>query len=114
MGGQPHLQSSAAYSIAASDTSPAQNGQIVDQLIIDGPRDVAVREYSAWQETNVVDDNLKAQFRQACDATLANGLDLEQIHEDRDPGFFIEKGVAVGIARRFVSDIVRWARHVRS
>ena len=82
MGGQPHLESPAAYSIAASDTSPAQNGQIVDQLIIDGARDVAVREYSAWQETNVVDDNLKAQFRQACDATLANGLDLEQIHED--------------------------------
>ncbi|CAG7985292.1 unnamed protein product [Penicillium salamii] len=114
MGGQPHLQSPAAYSTAASDTSPAQNGQTLDQLIIDGPRDVAVREYSAWQETNVVDDNLKAQFRQACDATLANGLDLEQIHEDRDPGFFIEKGVAIGIARRFVSDIVRWARHVRN
>ncbi|CAG7997438.1 unnamed protein product [Penicillium salamii] len=41
----------------------------------------------------------------ACDVTLANSLDLEQIHEDHDAGFFIEKKVAVGIARRFVRDI---------
>ncbi|KAI1833425.1 hypothetical protein DTO013E5_8435 [Penicillium roqueforti] len=114
MGGQPHLQSPATNSIPALATPPPQNGQIVDQLIIDGPRDMAVREYTAWQETNVVDDNLKAQFRQACDVTLANGLDLEQIHEDHNPGFFIEKGVAVGIARRFISDIDRWVRHVRN
>jgi hypothetical protein len=114
MGGQHHLQSPATNSIATLATSPPQNGQTVDPLIIDGPRDLAVREYSAWQETNVVDDNLKAQFRQACDVTLASGLDLKQIHEDHDAGFFIEKGVAVGIARRFVSDISRWVRHVRS
>ncbi|CAG7971087.1 unnamed protein product [Penicillium salamii] len=82
--GQPHLQSSAAYSITASNTSPTQNGQIVDQLIIDGLRDIA-----------------------AYNATLANGLDLKQIHEDHDPRFFIEKGVAVRIAHRFVSDIVK-------
>jgi hypothetical protein len=66
-----------------------------------------VREYCAWQETNVVDDTLTAQFRLACDVTLTNGLDLEQIHEDHDAGFFIENGVAVGIARRFVGDIAR-------
>jgi hypothetical protein len=72
-----------------------------------------VRDYSAWQETNVIDETLKAQFRLACDVTLTNGLDLEQIHEDHDAGFFIEKGVAVGIARRFVRDIGRWARDVR-
>ncbi|CAG8937554.1 unnamed protein product [Penicillium salamii] len=94
IGGQPHLQSPVAYSTAVSD--------------------IHISCTKRTDKTNVVDDNLKAQFRQACDATLVNGLDLEQIHEDRDPGFFIEKGVAVGIARRFVSDIVRWARHVRS
>ncbi|CAI7646678.1 unnamed protein product, partial [Penicillium pancosmium] len=106
MGAQPCLQSSATN--PASTTGPPQHGQISDQLSIDGPRDVAVKEYSAWQETNIVDDNLKAQFRQAYEVTLANGLDLEQIHEDQDPSFFVGKGVAVGIARRFVSDIGKW------
>lgn len=73
-----------------------------------------MKEYSAWQETNIVDDNLKAHFRQTCEVTLANGLDLEQIDEDQDPSFFVGKGVAVGIARRFVSDIGRWVRHIRN
>lgn len=113
MGAQPSLQPSAVSPIAASVLPPLKNGQEEDQLIIDGPRDVAVRDYSAWQETNVIDETLKAQFRLACDVTLTNGFDLEQIHEDHDAGFFIEKGVAVGIARRFVGDIGRWAKDVR-
>lgn len=73
-----------------------------------------MREYSAWQEINVIDDVLKAQFRLTCDVTLANGLDLEQIYEDYDAGFFIENGVAVGIVPRFVGDIGIWARDVRN
>jgi hypothetical protein len=60
MGGQHQPQSPATNSIATLATSPPQIGQTVDPLIIDGLRDLAVREYSAWQETNVVDDNLKA------------------------------------------------------
>lgn len=39
---------------------------------------------------------------------LANGLDLRQIHEDKDPEFFIRNGVKVGVARRFVNDIREW------
>lgn len=27
---------------------------------------------------------------------LANGLDLELIHEDQNPAFFVGKGIAVG------------------
>lgn len=113
MGAQPSLLPAVVSPIAASVLPPPKLGQEADQLIIYGPRDVAVRDYSAWQETNVIDETLKAQFRLACDVTLANGLDLEQIHEDQDAGFFVGKGVAVGIARRFVGDIGRWARDVR-
>ncbi|KAJ5564500.1 hypothetical protein N7513_000742 [Penicillium frequentans] len=109
LGGQPPQ---ATDSVPAS-VLPSQQSQQVLLLTIDGPRDVAVREYSAWQETNVIDETLKAQFQLACDVTLANGLDLEQIHGDQHPDFFIEKGVAVGIARRFVGDIIKWARDVR-
>lgn len=109
IGAQPSFQPQAASPAAAPGILPQPSGQITDRLNITGPRDLAVREYSAWQETNIIDDNLKAQFRQACDVTLANGLDLEQIHEDQDPTFF----TATGIARRFVRDIGNWARNVR-
>jgi hypothetical protein len=47
IGGQHHLQSPATNSIATLATSPPQHGQTADPLIIDGPRDLAVREYSA-------------------------------------------------------------------
>lgn len=114
IGGQPQLQPSATNSIAASATSPPHNRRIANQLIINGPRDIAVREYSAWQETNVVNANLKAQFQHTYDVTLTNGLDLKQIHKDHNPGFFIENGVTVGIARRFVSDISIWVKQVRN
>ncbi|KAK5805930.1 hypothetical protein VI817_000188 [Penicillium citrinum] len=111
MGGQPSLQPPAVSSI----TSPLSSQQDRQEtlLTISGPRDTAVKEYSAWQETNVIDEGLKAQFQLACDVTLANGLDLELIHEDQNPDFFIGKGVAVGIARRFVGDIIKWAGIVK-
>ncbi|KAJ6016425.1 hypothetical protein N7540_011016 [Penicillium herquei] len=113
MGGQPSLQPPLDSSITALAVSSQQSRQEVS-IAIDGPRDVAVKEYSAWQETNVIDEGLKAQFQLACDVTLVNGLDLEQVHEDGNPTFFVEKGVAIGIARRFVGDIMKWAQDVRS
>jgi hypothetical protein len=112
MGGQPELQSPSTNSIAASATSPPENRRIVDQFTIHGTQDVAVKEHSAGQEKNIVNANLKAQFRQACDVMLTNGQDLEQVHQDHDPGFFIENGVAVFIARRFGNDISRWVKQV--
>jgi hypothetical protein len=71
------------------------------------PRDEAVREYNLWHKANVSDDGLKAQYRQACEVELAYGLDLELIHEDTDPSFFVDKGIMVGVARQFVRDIGR-------
>ncbi|KAJ5820548.1 hypothetical protein N7474_006139 [Penicillium riverlandense] len=75
------------------------------QLEIPRPRDVAVKECVEWQQSNVTDDNLKPAFRQACDVTLEDGLNLEQVYKDQDPEFFIGKGIKKGIARRFVQDI---------
>ncbi|PSN58574.1 hypothetical protein BS50DRAFT_566671 [Corynespora cassiicola Philippines] len=82
-------------------------------LEIPGPRDVAVIAYSEWQQSNVVDEALKTEFRKACDATLQDGLDLEQVHEDQDPSFFIQSGVKRGVARRFVDDIEGWAKRYK-
>jgi hypothetical protein len=41
-------------------------------------------------------------------------LDLEQVYEDQDPDFFTQNGVKRGVARRFVSDIGRWAELYKS
>jgi hypothetical protein len=77
-------------------------------LDIPGPRDLAVAAYSQWQQSNVVDEAQKMEYQKACDITLLEMLDLEQLHEDQDYDFFIRNGVKRGVARRFVSDIERW------
>ncbi|KAF2820762.1 hypothetical protein CC86DRAFT_303961, partial [Ophiobolus disseminans] len=82
-------------------------------LDIPGPRDAAVIAYCEWQQSNVVDELLKDEFRKACVATLEDGLDLEQVYEDQDPGFFVSSGVKRGVARRFVSDIDPWAKRYK-
>jgi hypothetical protein len=78
-------------------------------LDIPGPRDIAVAAYSDWQQSKVVDQMLQLEYQKACDATLRDGLDLEQVFEDQDADFFIQSGVKRGVARRFVRDIEVWA-----
>ena len=79
-------------------------------VTIVGLRDQAVWEYCEWQCSNVGDDDLKLEFQKARDLTLAEGLDLEQLYEEHEHQFLVEKGVKRGIARRFVRDIKTWAR----
>ena len=80
---------------------------------IPGPWDLAVREYSEWQQSNVVDETLKMEFQKACDVALDDVLDLEQVYEDQDPEFFIRSGMKRGVARRFVSDIARCVKRYK-
>ncbi|OAG04885.1 uncharacterized protein CC84DRAFT_1187813 [Paraphaeosphaeria sporulosa] len=80
---------------------------------IPGPRDVAVVAYSEWQRSNVVNEAQKVEYTKACDATLQEMLDLEQVYEDQDTDFYIQQGVKMGVARRFISDIPRWAELYR-
>ena len=63
-------------------TAKKQLGEIARRLDIPGPRDAAVIAYSEWQQSNVIDKALKEEFRKACNATLDDGLDLEQVYED--------------------------------
>jgi hypothetical protein len=83
-------------------------------LGIPGPRDLAVAAYSQWQQSNVIDEAQKVEYQKACDAALQEMLDLEQVYEDQDPDFFIGSGVKRGVARRFISDIGRWAELYKS
>ncbi|KAJ6203509.1 hypothetical protein PSV09DRAFT_2173919, partial [Bipolaris maydis] len=70
-------------------------------LGIPGPRDLAVVAYSRWQQSNVADEAQKMEYQKACDITLQEMLDLEQLHEDQDYDFFIQNGVKRGVARRY-------------
>jgi hypothetical protein len=44
---------------------------------------------------------------------LENGLNLKQLYKDQDPKFFIERGIKIGIARRFVENIAEWVKKVK-
>ncbi|KAK8036618.1 hypothetical protein PG991_001755 [Apiospora marii] len=96
--GQSNEQASEEHSAACS--SP---------VTICGSRDRAVKRYCEWQCTKVDDIGLKFEFRKARDLSLAEGLDLEQLHEDQDYQFLLDKGIKRGIARRFVRDVKSWA-----
>ncbi|CAN9195479.1 unnamed protein product [Alternaria alternata] len=82
-------------------------------LDIPGPRDIAVAAYGNWQQSKVVDQTLQLEYQKACNVTLQDGLDLEQVFEDQDADFFIQSGVKRGVARRFVRDIETWAELYR-
>lgn len=84
-----------------------------DPIDIPGLHDIAVVEYSDWQQSRVSSEALKDDVRKARDLVLANGLDLKQIHSDQDPDFFIKKGVKMGVARRFVCEITEWVHNLR-
>lgn len=81
----------------------------VPAIHIPGLLDVAVREYSSWQQLHLDDKILKAEVRKACDVALDDGLDLTQIDKDKDPNYFKTRGVKWDIARRFIKDIRYWA-----
>ncbi|KAH8435047.1 uncharacterized protein LDX57_012676 [Aspergillus melleus] len=73
------------------------------------PREQAVRDYCKWLESRVTEEAYKADFRRICEVILENHLDLELIFEEPDSGFFIQQGIKLGTARRFLRDIHEWA-----
>jgi hypothetical protein len=107
------LPSSNQPSIAGSMESsmlPESICSNICPLNIPGYSDVAVQQYSEWQQSKVAREDLKDDIVKACEAALDDGLDLEQIYADQDPEFFILKGVKRGVARRFIHDIPEWAK----
>ena len=45
------------------------------------------------QQSRVVGEMRKIQVQKACELALDDGLDLEQIYEDQDSGFFINSSM---------------------
>lgn len=58
-------------------------------------------------------ESFKDNIIKACDIALNNCLDLKQIYQDQDPGFFINQGVKLGAARRFVTEINDWVQEMQ-
>jgi hypothetical protein len=103
----------APQGLDVSAPKAANNLQTLSPLEIPGLRDVAVKEYGEWRASNVENDTLKTEFREVCDVMLENGLDLEQVYRDQEPHLLFEKGIKIGIARRFVEDIGKWVESVK-
>ncbi|KAI9036760.1 uncharacterized protein KD926_001338 [Aspergillus affinis] len=93
----------------ANDTMPTTPG-CTESIMIDGLLDVAVEEYTEWQQSRVSNETFRENITKAHDVTIENCLDLMQIYEGQDPGFFVKHGVKVGAARRFVRDIGLWVK----
>lgn len=108
-------QSYQSPSVNLIETIPAADVRLPSYtcLEVPGPRDVAVKVYSKWQQSNVVNEVLKAEFRKACEVTLQDGLDLKQVYQDQDPGFFTRSGIKRGVARRFITDIEHWVKRYK-
>lgn len=85
-----------------------------ERLIIAGPRETAVREYCKWLESRATEAAYKADFRKICQVISENHLDLELILEEPDSGFFVQEGIRIGTARRFLRDINEWATAIKS
>lgn len=78
--------------------------------MVHGLLGISVEEYTEWQQSRVSNKTFRDNIKKARDVTLENCLDLMQIHEDQDPGFFVNHGVKVGAARRFVRDVGLWVK----
>lgn len=47
-----------------------------------------------------------------CDVALEQGLDLQQLYGGQDADSFISRGIKLGVARRFISDIAYWVQQL--
>lgn len=103
-------QNGSASTVTSSPHRPSSD----EPLVIPGPREAAVKEYCKWLESRATDEAYKADFRKICQVTLDNHLDLELILEDPDAGFFVQQGIQIGTARRFLRDINEWATVMKS
>ena len=90
-----HLVSSLAGTPALDMPSKST---LIDRLNIPSPRDKAVEDYCIWQKSQVMKPALKVEYQKACDIIIADGMDLELIHQEPDPEFLIQRGVKRGIA----------------
>jgi hypothetical protein len=72
-----HLESSTA---GTPDLGLPLKHTPIDQFNIPSLRDVLVKEYCAWQQSQVDDETQKVEYEQASQMILAEHMDLGLIH----------------------------------
>jgi hypothetical protein len=82
----------------------------VRRLDFPRPRDRAVKDYCAWQQSQVEDPEQKAPYQKACEVMLKNSMSLELIYRDPNPEFLTLGGVTIGAALHIVGDIEHWVK----
>ena len=96
-------------SVTDSSTQPSRRRR----LKVFGPRDVALKDFCEWQETQVEDPGLKEDFQKAHEVAMAHALDLELLYEDNDPEFLVTNGLKRGTARHMVGGIPEWVKRFK-
>ncbi|KAF4502803.1 hypothetical protein FAGAP_959 [Fusarium agapanthi] len=100
---------------AGTPSGPVERSLFAPKYLgIPGMRDVNVRKYCSWHCSMNNNNIWKMEYEKACDLTLDEGLDLEQIRLDHDAQFFVDKGVKKGMAKRWVSDVEVWFRDMQT
>ncbi|KAK4245795.1 hypothetical protein C7999DRAFT_42690 [Corynascus novoguineensis] len=88
-------------------TSPSIVFPTSPLIQLDLPREVAVREYSAWHQDQVCTDEQKQHYDAARELTLKQCYDLNilTINPKKMYSFYIRNGIPDGVAWRFVGDV---------
>jgi hypothetical protein len=68
---------------------PLLDSSHTNPINVPGLLDIAVKEYSSWQQSRVSSEMLKDDIKKPRDMALANSLDLKQIYEDQNPELFL-------------------------
>ena len=79
----------------------------INRLDISGKRDVVIGKYRAWQQQQVESEEQKADYQNACDSLIEEGMDLQLIYLDQTvtDNLRTRVGIKRGIAQRVVGDI---------
>lgn len=103
-----------AQASRASMISPSPPSSSSPHVVIQGDQVAAVNDYCKRLESQCSDEAYKADFRKARNMVFKRRMDLELILEDPNPGFFTDEGIEIGTARRFIRDIPKWDKYVKS
>ncbi|KAF6802793.1 hypothetical protein CMUS01_15261 [Colletotrichum musicola] len=82
-------------------------------LVLDLPREEAVRAYSTWQQSQVSTAEQKAYYDTVQELTLAHCYDLHMLaaNQERMYRFYTRHGIPAGVAWRYVCDVQSFLAH---
>ena len=105
-------QSNTAMSSMTRTANEHRSAGLQSPVFVTDHHDTAVQKYSKWLQSRYHGSVYKEAIAAAERIVQERMLGLDHIHEDRKWQFLEDEGIPVGIARRFVSDIKLYFRHL--